>query len=277
MTQFQKLIKGFAIAVAVLIAITIIGAIVTAIFAISSVVCDEDEMNPTEEVYEINIDDEYESSAEDGHDHEYVPNQTAVYNIEETYRINEVDSLEIENSVGNLTVEAADVDEIQVIGVNLSEASRVELSGDTLHIENTSVKVVLFGINMGEKVTHANPGITVRVPRGFVFDEIEIESGVGTVTMDGITADEMYLVSGTGTIDATDITCGDVDIDAGVGEVNIYLNAEMTDYDMDLTPGIGAIYVDGIQQSEINHTNKDADYSLNVDSGIGEVNIHFNK
>ena len=158
-----------------------------------------------------------------------------------------------------------------------SEASSVESSGDTLYIDNTSVKVVVFGINMGEKVTDEDPGVTVKVPRGFAFEEISVDSGVGTVTMDGITTRELELSSGTGCIEATDMTCGDVDIDAGVGSVTLYLNDQMTDYDMDLSPGIGAVYVDDIQQSEINHTNQDADYSLNVDGGVGEVKLYFNK
>lgn len=265
MTQFQKLIKGFAITFAILIAVTIVGGIVTAILAVTSIFSFNEIQHS-----EVSVEEDY-----DLHEHESEP--PVLQNIEESFPIYEVDSLEIENAVGDLKIEAADIDDIQVTGVNLSTASKVELSGDTLRIENTAVKVVLFGIKMGEKVTNVNPGVTVRVPRGFAFDEVQVESGVGTVKMDGITAKELYLASGTGTIDATDITCGDIDIDAGVGEVNIYLNAQMTDYDMDLTPGIGAIYVDDIQQSEISHTNEDADYSLNVDSGIGEVRLYFDK
>lgn len=262
MTQFQKLIKGFAITIAILIAVTIIGSIATAVFAVTTIFSSDKVQNIVRD-------------AEDTHAHE--SEVAALQNIDETFSINEVDNLKISNSVGNLTIEAADVDAIQVIGVNLSEASSVELSGDTLYIDNTSVKVVVFGINMGEKVTDEDPGVTVKVPRGFAFEEISVDSGVGTVTMDGITTRELELSSGTGCIEATDMTCGDVDIDAGVGSVTLYLNDQMTDYDMDLSPGIGAVYVDDIQQSEINHTNQNADYSLNVDGGVGEVKLYFNK
>lgn len=259
MTQFQKFVKTFAIVFALLIVFAIVGAISTAIIAITSVLSSE------------KTNDFFTSVQVESNDTTEV-----LQSVNETFDPDDVDNLEINNSIGTITVNEADVQEIVISATNISQDSRIEQRGTTLYVENNALQVEIFGVRVGEKISEDEADILIEVPKDLRFDNVKIDNGIGQMQLKGITAERAKITCGTGYTECNDFFAEDIKVDAGVGEVTLNIKGDVADYDMNLTPGIGSIYVDGIQQSEMNHTNRDADYVLKVDGGIGLVNINFN-
>lgn len=260
MTQFEKAVKTIAIIIAIFVVVVIIGGIVTAVVAITTIFSSD----KAEHMFVTKANEAIESSVE-------------LKDIDESFDALEVEDLEVSNAIGTVTIREADIKEIHVSGTNLNEASTIELRGDKLWIDNAAVNVELFGVKLGEKVSEEDIGIVIEIPKGYTFESVYLENAVGTVYATGITAETIRLENGVGCMECTDIFASETKVECGVGNVELKFKGIMNDYDMHLEPGIGSITVDGVRQSEMNHTNREADNEIRVDGGAGKVTIDFSE
>lgn len=102
---------------------------------------------------------------------------------------------------------------------------------------------------------------------------IDIDCGAGELNINNIEADETLDISGgTGSIDISDSITGGLDADFGVGEFNFdgTING-----DIDIECGIGDVDID-LTNPESDFKGSNSKYYLNIDKGLGKVNISYN-
>ncbi|MFT3984467.1 MAG: DUF4097 family beta strand repeat-containing protein [Lachnospiraceae bacterium] len=275
MTDFEKGVKAFAIALAVILSIAVIGGIVGMIgnisrgFQIGAEAVSEAAESASEAI-----------SDSTSQVHQDFYNGVAQHFSQASdyyFSPEEVDELSIENGIGSMTVRESDNEKIHVLLGNPTEYSEVKLSGSTLKVENSGVDVEIFGIRIGEKVDNENGGMVIELPRGIVFEEVSIENGIGNMEITGLKADEITIATGTGSLSCEDIDADEIRVESGVGEVKMNFSWPMNTYDMRIEPGVGSIIINGVKQSETNHTNRDASKTLRLSSSIGSIIVDFSE
>lgn len=130
--------------------------------------------------------------------------------------------------------------------------------------------------------------------------ELELDAGVGNVEMAGFTVEQyMEVDTGTGNVEIAGGTYGDVDVDCGVGEfsmrgtllgdmkatcgvgsMELTLTGKETDYNYDLSYGMGEMDVNGKSygggiDGEQRIRNEGAISTISLDCGVGNLKLRF--
>ncbi|MDF2474180.1 MAG: putative rane protein [Anaerocolumna sp.] len=277
MSEFQKVLKYFAIAFAIFLAVTIIGGMITGILALAGI------FTGGSSVKTIDLNQSFEN----------------------------VKSITIEHGIGNLTVKEGDSDKVEVIGENVSEniVAEKNFSGN-LSIRYKSSFFHWFNVN---SLDGNNTRLTVYLPKGFIAENIEISAGAGNVSLENIKTENFEMDGGAGNINGENMVAGKVKIDGGVGEIsleeidftdanidsgvgNIYLEGYLSgknkincgvgevdlklkgsidDYNIEVEKGLGNIYINGDKYSDVNWNNMTAPNELDIDGGVGNIRIDF--
>ncbi len=275
MTEFEKGVKTFAIALAVILSIVVIGSIVGIIsniakgFQIGAEAVSEAAESASSAISESAAgahQDFYKGVAEHF-------SQTSDY----YFSPDEVDKLSIENGIGEMTIKETANEKIHISLGSSTEYNEVRLSGSTLKVENSGVDVEIFGIRIGEKVDGESSGMMIELPKGVIFEEVSIQNGIGNMEIAGLKAEEISIATGTGHLKCDNIDAEEIKVESGVGEVEMNFSSPMNTYDMRIEPGVGSITINGVKQSEINHTNRDAAKTLRLSSSIGSIVVNFSE
>jgi len=102
----------------------------------------------------------------------------------------------------------------------------------------------------------------------------DIEGGAGRITISGGTLKDLDLEMGVGQLNLTSALTGDCQLDLGIGESNITLIGDKEDYKLELEKGIGNITVDGKAVSDYGSSGK-ASNKVEISGGIGSINVEF--
>ncbi|MGB4660268.1 MAG: DUF4097 family beta strand repeat-containing protein [Mobilitalea sp.] len=222
-----------------------------------------------------------------------------------------VQSLDIDNSTGTLYIKVGDTFKVEAEDVTSDFEAKVDSNGKLVISEKQSeTQFFFFNFNLGG-IDSANSKITVYLPEDFIAEEAKIDTGAGTVNIEGLNAEDLIISAGAGNISGvnmtsqevkidggvgsvdfeniifedTDLDCGvgniklqgiltgDNKIDCGVGEVELNLIGNEADYELDIDSGVGKIRVNGSQVSDEDMINSGAPNSIRVDGGVGNVNI----
>lgn len=274
MNTKQRSIKTFAIALAAMFAVIIIGVIIMGANSFLSLFTPSSGTTFT-----------------DGVD----------YN--NTFNTEDFSEIIINNGIGKLTIKHGDV--FSVTGQNVLTDFSCEIKKDALIIGHTSKKNMNFN-------NFAKTNITVTIPKDTEFERIEISTGVdncdisdievsefvlsagvGDVTISNIKASSTHIEGGVGnvTIDDSELgdfemECGvgDADIEAaiadctissGVGELTFNVDGDFDDYDIDISTGVGTVRIDGERYKKDVRLNKGAKYSFEISGGVGDIDIDF--
>lgn len=180
---------------------------------------------------------------------------------------------------------------------------KVEEKGDLLIVEETQK----FGRNDNGAV------LTVYIPAGAVFENIDLTAGAGRVTADALSSDTLHLVLGAGDVSVKSLTAtksadleggagritisggmlndmdlemgvgqlnltsaltGHCQLDLGVGETNITLIGTKEDYKLELEKGLGNISVEGKELSEYSSIGNGSNI-VEISGGIGSIHVRF--
>ena len=139
--------------------------------------------------------------------------------------------------------------------------------------------------------------LLIKLPKDTAFESLELDLYGGILQVTKIQASDLDLSASAGLIqlsdfqaDNMDIECGageirisgrvtqDADIECGVGTVSATLLGKETDYDYNLSCGIGDIKVANDSYSGIGREmelNNGQGKSIQVDCGVGSVNLQF--
>ncbi len=232
---------------------------------------------------------------------------------EEIFRVDDrnIEKLEVEVGIGELSIESYSGDTYEVSYPE--KYVKCSQEGNRLHIKSKKKFHWLF-FSFGEK---GNPKITVRVPEGSRLKEAVVSTGASKAEIKHLEAETIYLDTGAGelranaligkkevTVDAgvgeTHIenlqageaelsvgvgelyvggsVSGDISADCGVGEINLELDNRETDFNYDISCGVGEISINGKDYSGLgnSHTAQhDAEQDFEISCGVGEVTIRL--
>ena len=164
-------------------------------------------------------------------------------------------------------------------------------------------------------VSSGNVKVVVTVPEDFVFENAEISAGAGKVKIDSLLAKDLNLELGAGETDIEKLSVknstkissgtgkltirdgelcdlnmeigvgklefcgklnGDCKVDYGIGGADFILSGKKDDYRIALDKGLGEAVIDGEKMSDGDVVG-DGDCRIEIDGGIGSLNIDFEK
>ena len=104
------------------------------------------------------------------------------------------------------------------------------------------------------------------------YSDIEIEGGAGEITVVGGVLNDLSLRMGVGRIDLTAALLGKSDLEFGVGASNVTLVGNREDYRLDIEKGLGSVTVDGKTASDQGGTGQNR---VTIKGGVGTVDVAF--
>ena len=275
MTTAQKVIKYLAIAFAIFLTVSIIGGILSAVGFLGGLFSDDDAAwNDV-----IGETKTYTFTSE-------ISDLNIQINAADFY-IKEGNSFSVESNLKNL-----EVDEKNGC-LTLKDLTKIKLNGSN---------------------AYENAVLTIWVPVGTVFDNVNIKTGAGRFTVDSLSAatigfelgagdvtiskliaeksanieggagritisdgaiKNLDLEMGLGQLNLTSALTGDCNLDSGVGEMNVTLLGSKDDYELDIEKGIGNITVDGKNVTDFGSSGNGAN-EVDIHGGVGAINVRFN-
>ena len=275
MTTLQKVIKYLALAFAIFLTVSIVGGILSAVGLLGSLFSDDD----AEWGDVIGETKTYTVSSE-------ISDLNIQINAADFY-IKEGNSFSVESNLKNL-----EVDEKNGC-LTLKDLTKIKLNGSN---------------------AYENAVLTIWVPVGTVFDNVNIKTGAGRFTVDSLSAatigfelgagdvtiskliaeksanieggagritisngaiKDLALKMGMGQLNLTAALTGDSELELGVGESNITLLGSKDDYELDIEKGIGNITVDGKNVTDFGSSGNGAN-EVDIHGGVGAINVRFN-
>ncbi len=157
----------------------------------------------------------------------------------------------------------------------------VKQSGD--HVLNFFGEKIQLGYIRGHRWWNYDyPKITITIPADFTADSFKLEVGAGNVNIeevialkadfnvqagqlvieDALISNESNYTVGAGNMELKNIKANDISVDCGAGQV--FIEGKITGNN-DITCGVGHI--------ELNLEGEEDDYSYDIESGLGDINI----
>jgi len=146
---------------------------------------------------------------------------------------------------------------------------------DHVSIETGAAKMTVDTLSAGSVELELGAG-DVFIASIHVTRKIDIDGGVGTITIaDGVLHD-LDAEIGVGELDLTAELSGRNDFSFGVGDADLTLVGSRDDYQLDIEKGLGSITIDGEPLSGFSGPVSAQD-QIEIECGIGDVNITFQK
>ena len=203
----------------------------------------------------------------------------------------DIKKLEIEVYAINLLIKEYDGNEIQVEKENVEEKWNLRWKQ-----ESTTFKMQTDEIFFPQ-TTGKTGSVTIYIPKGILFREVEIAVGAGKVEIENIYADEMQLNLGAGYMNVNhfkarelEVNCGagevilrgevekEIDINTGLGQTKLYINGVEEDFGYEIACGLGQVTIGTQRFTGITDTRKRREGAikwLDIECGIGSVEIKF--
>ena len=217
--------------------------------------------------------------------------------------------------VGN-KYEVLDI-ELTAVNIFIKEGKKfkIETDSDNLNIKEVGNKLLIIDKKTGWLPKKAENDLVIYVPKDYIFDEVLIENGVGRLDVDYLNAKELELELGAGQVNlnrlnvvnftSIDSGAGEVvikagsvnnldldmgigkvklnlevignsEIDAGIGELNLVLLGNDEDYKINVDKGIGNVEING-ESVDAETTVGNGDNIIDIDGGVGNINVDFRK
>lgn len=279
MSTMQKIVKAFAICLA-------IGIILSIVSVIASIICGIAGIN-----FLNNWLDDIEVSK--------------TINVENTFNIEDVKSLKLSSNLENVEIYTGD--EFKVIGENVLENYSCKLEDNTIVIDS--------GANGTKIKIDKEAKIKIYVPDDFVFEDVNLGLSLGETVINSLNTDSFELKCGVGEVDIKEISVnkeakiscgtgecrienskisnlefnagigqtsvnselfGKCSFETGMGELNISLkNFNEEDGKITVQRGVGEIEVNGAECSTNQTFGNGNDTVIDVKGGIGEITIEY--
>ena len=227
-------------------------------------------------------------------------NENVVLGDSQTYEItSDIHSLDIQINAANFKIEHGDKFSVES---NLKYLSVSEKDG-----------VLTITDEAKSNSNYSNAVLTLYVPNGIVFDDVDIttgaaklmadalstsslelklgagdvrfeslhvssaadiKGGTGQITIASGTLNDLSLEMGMGELNLTAAVLGDSNLTFGVGESNLTLIGGKDDYKIDIEKGLGSISIDGKNVSDFGSSGNGQSH-IHIEGGVGAVHIVF--
>lgn len=199
--------------------------------------------------------------------------------------------------------------------IRTGEQFKAETNDSNVTIEQKDGRLQIKenGHNWFKTSNHSK--VSVYIPKNMEFDEVEIHSGAGEITIESLITDVLDLDLGAGEVNIEHIEAkevadidggtgettiksgslcnlefdlgvgsakiyseltGDCDMDLGIGSLALTILGDKSDYTIDVNKGVGEYTIDG-EKIHDNEIIGEGKYNLQMDGGIGEVTMEFKK
>ena len=267
MTPFQKIIKRVAFALAIFLAVAIIGGLLSAVGLFGGFF-GNDAVTDDMKTYSISS---------------VINNLNIRINAADLY-IKKGDAFIVESNLKHLKVEEnggiLTILETKKIHSNYKGAvltiyvpaetefkfAKLITGAGRLTIDKLSSESINFELGAGE----------VNITTLTVSQSADIEGGAGKITISDGTLNNLDFNMGVGQLNLRTALIGECEFELGVGESNIIVLGNKDDYRLDVEKGIGNITVDGSNVSNIKDQGNGKE-SIEINGGIGAINIKFEK
>ena len=245
MKGFQKVIKYVAIAFGLYLAISIIGAIVVGVLAI------------TTGMYGISL----------------ISDQTQIERIDSEKVLEQFSKIDLEINTSNIIIKA-EGNEYKIETYQVPK---------TIEIKNNDGKLEIKDIKKITIAQESK--IIIYVPKETVLDEFELDMGAGIVEIQNINSNKIDFSFGAGSVNIKNIVASNAEIECGAGQVIIEdANLTNTKLDTGvgklvysgqmkgnskINCGIGEVQLKLVGGNEI--------YTIDAEKGIGDIKINGNK
>ena len=265
MTTFQKVVKYFAIALAIVLTAKIIAGILS-VFGVIGFLSDGKATSEEMTAYEVST--------------EITSLNLSVNAADLT--IEKGEKLSVESNLNRLTVKEKNgtlvIEEDRRIGTNYSDAVLI------LYVpENTVFDKVTVTTGAGKltaDVISAN-SLDLTLGAGEVsISELNsernahISGGAGKITISDGTLKNIDFEMGVGEFDLRAALTGDCEFDLGIGSSNITLIGSRDDYRIDVSKGVGNVTVDGVAVNDLEDSGIGQN-DIEINGGIGEIVLSF--
>ncbi|MBQ9692875.1 MAG: DUF4097 family beta strand repeat protein [Clostridia bacterium] len=270
MTSAQKIIKYFAIGLAIALIVGILSSVATLLYNVAQAlgVIKSGVSETLHEIADIGEFDKLEMELEA---------TELEIKIGEVFKAESNDEkLKVSCKDGKLTVKESsglfgknDVDRRLILYIPESAAFdsvSIEAGAGNILIESLRAKQFSLDIGAGNfeaqyleitKAANINGGVgKIAVSDGKIND-LDIDLGIGETVLN------------------VDLT-GESDIDTGMGELRLTLKRDKTEYTASIDKGIGSVTYDGVSVSGGSKLGEGAN-KLDIDGGVGSINVSFNK
>ncbi len=222
--------------------------------------------------------------------------------------VGESQTYEVEGEIKTLEVEIGAAD----FSIEIADVFSVESNLKNLTFRQTGDRLILGEKSFGNK-NYDGAFLTIYIPEGVVFKEVDITTGAGEFTAESLSAEIIDLEFGAGEVNigelnatreadieggAGQITIGggrlcDLQIDMGVGELRltseivgegelnlgvgevvITLLGSRDDYTVELNKGLGSISFDG-ESISTGRTIGNGKNDVEINGGIGSITVDF--
>ncbi|MBR4062617.1 MAG: DUF4097 family beta strand repeat protein [Clostridia bacterium] len=189
-----------------------------------------------------------------------------------SFNANGIENLKIDIAAAQFSLKPSNGDKITV-KTNIKNLTAKE-SGNTIKIKE---KQGLF------TVTNTDAFVEIFYPRGFEFDEVDIDSGAGQLGIQYLTTERLDLDLGAGNASLHSLTVTkEAEIDGGTGHLN-FSSSYITGLDLDM--GVGQLTINavlngnnhislGIGETFCHFYGESEDYYLDVEKGVGEIEYY---
>ena len=186
---------------------------------------------------------------------------TAVSGETKNYALtSEIHALEIQINAADFKIEQAEAFAVQS---NLKYLSVTEQNGVLTIVDNAP-----------SASSYADAALTLYVPAGTVFDQVDIETGAAIMTVDTLSAAVLDLELGAGELDLNVALLGESDLEFGIGTSHLTLLGSKDDYRVEVTKGLGSVCLDGQDILDFGSAGN-GENRIEITGGVGDVHISF--
>ena len=271
MTTAQKVIKNLALAFAILLIVSIISGILSALYALSGVLglqkedkTIKDEMSminfENSEVATLDIDVAFTNLIIKKGDNLIAETNNKDINCKQNNQ-----NLQIKEKQHNWLSRNNKGDLVVYIPENLEfEKVKINAGAGKIQIENINTENLYLELGAGETI----------IEKLNVKDDCKIESGAGKVSIISGNINELNLDMGVGKFEITSAITGNSKINAGIGNLELNIQGNKENYTIKADKGIGSIKIDGKEAAD-DVIYGDGENTIKIDGGIGSINIDF--
>lgn len=270
MSDFQKIIKYLAIAFAIYLVVVIVGAI--AAFLGSFIFIFGSDNGITETIKTQEIDNKYEIKEIDidikAAELIIEEGETFVVETNNTYIETNQDKNKLEiKEKGHKWFRYNNESKLIIKLPSSIELDEFKLNAGAGKIEiNTSITASNIYLELGAGQVIIDNLVSTK--------KAKINGGAGEMIIKNSTLNNLDFDMGVGRAEITSAILGESDIEAGVGELEINIIGNEEDYELEVEKGIGRIELDGRNLSNDSKYGKGPN-KIDIDGGVGKIDIKF--
>lgn len=253
MSSGQKIVKIFAIILAVFIIGSICSAILTGIGILS----------------EIEYWNEHDATSEDSKVNEMIQDIEQINELKENVKV------KIDLMVSSLEIKEGSTFQVEKRNVSTNLVCRV--TGNTLEVKEKSIKRLK---NVDDKAR-----IIIYIPKDINLNTLDISMGAGIAQIQNINTEKLNISAGAGRMVLNNITSDKTDIDGGAGSLTIN-NSTLNNLDLDCGVGVTKLTGDitgkskiscGVGRTEIDLAQSKNNYTIQTETGLRSIRLNGEK